>query len=318
MVSTSSVWESLSCFHSAEMTQKYLRKCYQKTALKEADMQSYNNCYPFIYYLEQGELYFKQAQLTPLSIQPILLFYGYIHLIKACVLTIDPYYPQNTSVLAHGVTSRKRKKQQYSFLKDEIKIQKNGLLSHFAQEMFHVKHLEAEKFQMGDLLSQIPEMNDTFQMVLAKRTHFPLSRQDNLLTFGDRTLDHYHMSRERLSHFLKEKTNNKIDVYNGSLQILTPELVELPPIRLNIRDNSYSIPVDRSDAYTLPEPIIHYLLLYNLSMIARYETEWWSELLKSNSSDDYPIIKNFLCLSLEKPPILIKNYLFSKLQEGIN
>ncbi|WP_409252436.1 YaaC family protein [Bacillus sp. SCS-153A] len=313
MISPSPVWESLSCFHSAEMAQKYLKKCYQKLSLKEADMQCYNNCYPFIYYLEQGELYFKQAVITPLSIQPILLFYGYIHLIKACVLTIDPFYPQNTSVLAHGVTSRKRKKQQYSFLKDEIKIQKNGLLSHFAQEMFHVKHLEAEKFQMGELLSQIPEMNETFQMVLHKRTQFGLSSQhDQTLSFSDDVLDHYHMSKERFTQFLKEKTKEKITI-NGRQIILDSNQVELPPIRLNIRNNQFSLPTDRSEAYTLPEPIIHYLLLYNLSMIARYETEWWSELLKSNATDDYPIIKNFLGLSLEKPPILIKNYLLSKM-----
>ncbi|WP_421382469.1 YaaC family protein [Bacillus salacetis] len=313
MISPSSVWESLSCFHSAEMAQKYLKKCYQKLSLKEADVQSYNNCYPFIYYLEQGELYFKQALITPLSIQPILLFYGYIHLIKACVLTLDPFYPQNTSVLAHGVTSRKRKKQQYSFLKDEIKIQKNGLLSHFAQEMFHVKHLEAEKFQMGELLSIIPEMNDTFKMVLDKRTHFSLSQQDGTFSFSDEILDHYHMSEERFIQFLKEKTEDGIEVREGRQLLVKGRQGELPPIRLNIRNNQFSLPIDRSEAYTLPEPIIHYLLLYNLSMIARYETEWWSELLKSNSTNDYPIIKNFLSLSLEKPPVLVMNYLLSKI-----
>lgn len=313
MISPTPVWESLSCFHSAEMAQKYLKKCYQKLSLKEADVQSYNNCYPFIYYLEQGELYFKQALITPLSIQPILLFYGYIHLIKACVLTIDPFYPQNTSVLAHGVTSRKRKKQQYSFLKDEIKIQKNGLLSHFAQEMFHVKHLEAEKFQMGELLSQIPEMNDTFQKVLNKRTQFSLVQHDQTLAFSDEILDHYHMSEDRFVHFIKDKTDNKLEIKDGRQLIVKQEQCELPPIRLDIRNNQFSLSADRSEASTLPEPIIHYLLLYNLSMIARYETEWWSELLKSNATDDYPIIKNFLGLSLEKPPVLIKNYLLSKI-----
>ncbi|MGF2614036.1 hypothetical protein FZC84_22305 [Rossellomorea vietnamensis] len=313
MIYPLSVWESLSCFHSAEMSQKYLKKCYQKSSLNEAEVQSYNNCYPFIYYLEQGELYFKQALATPLSIQPILLFYGYIHLIKACILTIDPFYPQNTSVLAHGVTSRKRKKQQYSFLKDEIKIQKNGLLSHFAQEMFHVKHLEAEKFQMGDLLSQIPEMNDTFKIVLNKQTQFPLSLNGQTLFFSNEILNHYHMSEERLHQFLKEKTENKVNVHNGHLSLQDSLYEEIPPIRLNIKTRQYSLSCDRTGAYTLPEPIIHYLLLYNLSMIARYETEWWSELLKTNSSNDYPIIKNFLCLSLEKPPVLIKKYLLSKL-----
>jgi hypothetical protein len=313
MISPASVWESLSCFHSAEMSQKYLKNCYQKLSLKEAEVQSYNNCYPFIYYLEQGELYFKQALITPLSIQPILIFYGYIHLIKACVLTIDPFYPQNTSVLAHGVTSRKRKKQQYSFLKDEIKIQKNGLLSHFAQEMFHVKHLEAEKFKMGELLSHIPEMDATFRLVLDKQTHLTLSSEQEALSFSDEILDAYHMSEDRFTSFLKEKTTENINFKENRKIILQNKLCEYPPIRLNFRTNQYSLPAERTEAFTLPEPIIHYLLLYNLSMIARYETEWWSELLKSNASDDYPFIKNFLYLSLEKPPVQIRNYLHSKM-----
>ena len=47
-------------------------------------------------------------------------------------------------------------------------------------------------------------------------------------------------------------------------------------------------------AYMLPELISHYLILYNLSMIARYETEWWSELLKTTPNDDYPILFNSL------------------------
>ena len=49
-----------------------------------------------------------------------------------------------------------------------------------------------------------------------------------------------------------------------------------------------------SNGYLLPELISHYLLLYNLSMIARYETEWWSELFKTIPNDDYPTIIQFL------------------------
>ncbi|MEH7537842.1 YaaC family protein, partial [Bacillus toyonensis] len=55
-------------------------------------------------------------------------------LFKACLLTIDPNYPESTTVLAHGVTTRKRKKQGYQFLEDEVKIQKNGLFTHVAEQ----------------------------------------------------------------------------------------------------------------------------------------------------------------------------------------
>jgi hypothetical protein len=62
-----------------------------------------------------------------------------------------------------------------------------------------------------------------------------------------------------------------------------------------------------------PELIIHYLLLYNLSMIARYETEWWCELIKTTPTNDYPFISTFLSITAEKTPYLIFKYLQSKL-----
>src|SRR6476620_4268203 len=102
-------------------------------------MKSYQNCYPFIYYLEHAKTYYEQANIAPLSIKPILVFYGFSQLLKACLLTIDPNYPESTALLAHGVTTRKRKKQQYEFLKDEVKVQKNGLLPCVADKLFQIK-----------------------------------------------------------------------------------------------------------------------------------------------------------------------------------
>ena len=55
--------------------------------------------------------------------------------------------------------------------------------------------------------------------------------------------------------------------------------------------------------------LAHYLLLYNLSMISRYETEWWYELLHTYSSKDYPFILRFLEVTAQKIPYLISCYL---------
>ena len=99
-----------------------------------------------------------------------MLFYGFVHLIKACLLTEDPGYPENTSVLAHGVSTRKRKKQQYEFLKDEVKFQRNGLFSCMLEKMFNIKHLEGDKATMICLLQQIPEINPLFIQLERKNT----------------------------------------------------------------------------------------------------------------------------------------------------
>ena len=121
------------------------------------------------------------------------------------------------------------------------------------------------------------------------------------------------MSENRFMGYLIEKAREPIEFTENRQILLSNKHGENPPMRLNLRNGRYSLSADRTEAFTLPEPIIHYLLLYNLSMIARYETEWWSEMLKSNSSDDYPFIKNFLHLSLEKPAILIGKFLLTEM-----
>src|SRR5690606_23446367 len=90
------IWKRFSIFQSAETTQHFLKKCYTTLKIEESEAKSYDNCYAFMYYLEQGEVFYKQAAISPLSVRPILLFYGLIHLIKACLLTVDPLYPNST------------------------------------------------------------------------------------------------------------------------------------------------------------------------------------------------------------------------------
>ena len=66
------------------------------------------------------------------------------------------------------MTTRKRKKQQYEFLKDEVKVQKNGLLPCVAEKLFHIKQLEGEKFTMETLIREIPEMQTSSLFSLKK------------------------------------------------------------------------------------------------------------------------------------------------------
>lgn len=64
--------------------------------------------------------------------------------------------------------------------------------------------------------------------------------------------------------------------------------------------------------WRLPEILSHFLLLYNLSMICRYEAEWWGEVLFSFSSNDRPFIDTFLSCVQEKTPMLVEKLLYSE------
>lgn len=311
-------WNSLSLFLSTTTTQKYLKKRYTQIGYPDCDSLSYQNCQSFIYYLEYAQTYYEQAQTASLSLRPILQFYGFIQLLKACILTVNPSYPNSSSLLAHGVSTRKRKKQQYSFLTDEVKVQKNGLFSHMSEKMFHVKHLEGTKITMADLFSQIPEMDQELSYFHLTKSTPLIQVNDHEYTMSDQILNVLHMTPTRFEAFFHSafklpvivSEQNKIVILKFEKELTDYNLV---PFRFNILNQlTYLIPLKGYNHEQYNEIMAHYLLLYNLSMIARYETEWWIDLIKTTPNEDYPLIHKFLSITQQKAPFLVANWLFNK------
>ncbi|PLR89837.1 YaaC family protein [Bacillus sp. T33-2] len=310
-------WSSYCAFFSADYSQAFLKKCYQQINLSHPEQKSFENCYPFIYYLEHGKIYYEQAASSPIHIQPILMFYGLIHIIKACILTVEPEYPETTSVLAHGVSARKRKKQQYHFFEDEVKIQKNGLFSLMAEKMFHMKQLEGEKVSMGELLQHIPELKELFKQMKGKETFAAVTYSNGCFTMNTDVLDAFHMTKARFEEFYRSKSPihasflpSEDGYIKFQLEQSGPE--RIVPLKFHLYEKQYLFPLTKDVLFDFPELLLHYLLLYNLSMIARYETEWWSELIKMMPNEDYPFIQSFLNITLSKGPYLIYEYLMNK------
>ncbi len=309
-------WERLLSYHSTQTIQKKLEKCYQESSRENSSGLSYDNCYRFIYFLKHGENFFLQANQSPHAIQPILLFYGISQLLKACLLIKDPEYPSTSSVLAHGVSSRKRKKQQYQFLKDEIKVQRNGLFSHVAKELFQIHdHLEAEKYSMELLLNQIAEMNNVLLFHQANNKYVKVETTNkHQIILTNATAQTFHMSAERLSEYLRERHHLKVENDSANEKILlktkySNHTFHCSPFLFHIEENTFYLPNERESFLSFPELLVHYLLLYNLSMISRYETEWWYELLLGTSNDDYPIILRYMEVAKRKIPYFILEFL---------
>jgi hypothetical protein len=304
-------WKSYSFFFSAENTQVFLKNKYLKQKIENPEQKAFENCYAFIYYLEHGQVYYKQAESSPLIIKPILLFYGLVHLIKACILSINPLYPENSSVLAHGVTTRKRKKQNYQFFHDEVKFQKHGLFPYMSDTMFHMEQLEGDKLSMGELLKMLPECDELFSKLEGTRNFVKLEELGGHLLIPEKILDHFHMSANRLRDFLYSKFHDQFLFSGESLTFTIGDSIfkKPSPIKYHLEEKFLAFPIHKDHFFHLPELLVHYLLLYNLSMIARYETEWWGELTKMMATKDYPFIHSFLDLTIEKGPFLIYQYL---------
>lgn len=306
------IWLQYNYYQSASTVQFYLKKCYFFLEQGEADRKSYDNCYPFMYYLEQAQTYYNQASISPFNIKPVLLFYGFVHLIKAGLLTVDPYYPSSTSVLAHGVSTRKKKKRNYEFFHDEVKVQKNGLCTHFAQKMLQIEHLEGEKFKMGDLLALTAELDDLFFFINRKRNMLLFNKLNNNWNIPSELAHAYHMNEKRLKHFLEEKHKGTIYWNPGELSIDGSRTRLAAPFRYHQLKGVYGINASIEGLSNIPDLLIHYLLLYNLSMIARYETEWWFDLIKTAADHTYPFIHTFLEITEIKSPVMILQFLIEK------
>jgi hypothetical protein len=322
------VWGTFNIFHSSNFVQKLLYEHYTEQERADAEKKSYENSYAFIYYLEHGENFYKTAHSAPLAVKPVLLFYGMVQLLKACLIAINPDYPESTSILAHGVSTRKRKKQNYNFFEDEVKIQKHGLFTYFSEKMFHVKHVHGEKFQMRELFKKICELHDLFLLYfnhcLSMEVIYDEVEKKFLIPI--RILDKYHLPLDRWIQlmikkfpFLQIHTPNekeKFISFSLSPEVNTNQLID-EPFMFNIEKSCYVCSTERTEAFPSHEIIAHYLLLYNLSMICRYETEWWNDLLHSYSSDAYPFVVKFLSVTEVKVPFLLHEYLVKKLvKEG--
>lgn len=304
---------------SQETAQHYLKKHYEVLENVDAEAKSYEKANTLIYYLDHGKQFIAAGKQSPLLMQPILLFYGLTHLLKAHLLTRRPDYPESTSILAHGVSTRKRKRKHYTFVQDEVKVQHHGLFAYAANHLYGIEAVPFTKVKMGKLLALIPEMNHLLAFSGQQKLIAVGSANEEQLLFPNSILDDYHLTKQafikRITNYLPELKETVQDSDYLRVTIEHPVRQSFGPFYYHQNGIIY-FPVEREHFLTIPEILIHYLLLYNLSMISRYETEWWGELLTIKSDTDFPYIKHFLSTAAEKIPFLIATELLPGLEGG--
>jgi hypothetical protein len=285
-----------------------LQNNYQQLAIPDAESRSYQNIAAFQAYLSHGKAYNSYGRDAPLFMKPVLLFYGMTHFMKASLLLIRPAYPESTTDLAHGLSSRKRKKRDYQFSLDEVLVQKRGLFPYFSQYVCQKDLLSIQKLSMGDMLGLIPELQDLLLMQEEKQHLIPAVKQQNTIDLPSSLSDHFQYSHRRFREFLHASSLQLTS--DDQLTIQTPDTFwqSAGPLFYNTTNQQYHFLKQRSLA-AIHECMAHYVLLYNLSMICRYETEWWTDFLHVSKPHEYPLIVQFLEVTCEKVPLLIGSFM---------
>ncbi len=294
--------------NSQQTAQHYLFHCYQKIHGVDAAAKSYENCNAFMYYLDHGNRFYENSEKVDLFARPVLLFYGMVHLLKACLLSRRPDYPESTALLAHGVSARKRKRKNYTFMKDEVKFQHHGLFPYCSEHLYSKKQLPLEKINMEKLFALIPELNHLFTFEGNEQMVAVSTADSRFFKFPLQLLDSYHLTtgafKSRLTAHLPNLKQFKLHDSYMELELNKPLDTINGPFYMHTNKKIY-FPIHRENFFPLPEVLVHYLLLYNLSMLCRYEPEWWGDLLIAKSDIDYPFIVQFLQCTAHKIPLFL-------------
>lgn len=313
------LWDTFVYFENEQTASEFLRGRYADQGMDPVQRHVYQATPKFIFSFKQAREYYRAAEHCDILTKPLLLYYGMMALSKALITSYDPEYPSTTSVLKHGLSTRKLKRDDYSFAEDEVRVQKDGI--------FHVLHrildgppFEAQhRFQMKQLLAVIPELIPTYERLYG-------TPQVTRLDVQDRT---WHVPRQFVAG--SEKTKEELlDLLNHhgseSLRFSFPEGMDDAgvlriafegeenedrhhPLLLHDFSGQPHLRFPHEGNLVLPEISVHYMIMFVLGMLCRYETERWGEMILTFSSHDTFLINEFLNVSMRKFPNLILDQL---------
>jgi hypothetical protein len=317
------LWDMFVFFENEQAVSRFLCEKYEQLGYPEAKRYSYGATPKFIYAIKQAREYYKAAACCGIVTKPLLLYYGMMSLSRALISTRDPEYPSTTSVLKHGLSTRKLKRSEYQFATDEIRIQKDGIFSVLHKTLGGPALETGQRFRMRDLLAVLPELIHCFTQVYGSPWVCEVDIQPceegyrwklprSFIQANGKTREEFLALLNRHSG---EETSfscpDPVDEH-GWFSLLQRSPSPAHPLILEDISGSYHIRLPHENELVLPEISLHFMLMFMLGMLCRYETERWGELVLDGVSQEMYIIHEFLNVSMRKFPNLILNQLFGE------
>lgn len=130
----------------------------------------YGNAAKISTHSRQAFAYEQAASDADLCIRPLLLYYAYLHWMKTVLYLSDLSYPRGSSLLQHGMSVRKVKRDGYRWPLDYAYIYKEGVLQSFRNVIEPELHFPT-KLPIGHLLGSIPKVSDAIAQLYPEFQH---------------------------------------------------------------------------------------------------------------------------------------------------
>jgi hypothetical protein len=325
------IWDQYVCLENEKFSRKWLQEKYVQQNHPHADRAAFKNVQAFTAYISQAKAIFTTYSQNSFWVQPLLLYYGMISLWKALILTFDTDYPQNSSVLRHGLSTRKRKKENYQFFQDEIRVQSNGLFPFIAHRLQPALQ-PGQSYTPQELFSMVPELQSSYQSLFSTPSLLPVTlktaqtnRVDNQGTafdLSDQVLDIWHLTAPAFVHKLNRSCHQSffsLDASHsrqGTLSLIWKheQISHVnkwgkgfahPWFYEDHKGNYYLWLGSHRPQQPLQEIFALHMLLFSLSMLCRYETPLWGEMTDTSLTEAAILIQQLLPLVKRKFPHLI-------------
>ncbi len=320
------IWEQYLFFENELSARKFLGEKYTRLGMEHPERAAYRNAQAFSSYIKQARAIFGTLKQNSLWVRPLLLYYGMMSLLKALVLTLDTNYPQSAAVLRHGLSTRKRKREHYCFFQDEIRVQKEGLFP-LAATLLKKPVSTGESYTPKELFGWIPELKASYEKLFQAKTLFPIElkpHQDDgmLLLISERVLDQLHISPDSLVEKLNSLARearfilDQPAVDGGWIRIIWRHRLvrhvcdwekgfDHPWFYENLKGDYYLWIGNNRPVEPLAEILVHYMLLFSLSMICRYDPPLWGEMIQGFASEKTVLVEQLLTLAERKFPQLL-------------
>ncbi|MFC4768483.1 YaaC family protein [Effusibacillus consociatus] len=321
------MWDTFVYFENEQTANRYLRAQYESLGIDEPQRAAYLATPKLIYGIKQARQYYRAAETCDIMTKPLLLYYGMMSLARAYIASRDPEYPTTTSVLKHGLSTRKLKKDSYYFIQDEIRVQKDGLFVVLHQMLGGSPFSDRQRVVIKDLLAVIPELTPGYgrlygfpavceieHRVDGNKTCWDLPRW--ILQAGNHTRDEF-LNLLNRTHQDPAQPNRPVFYLGdidppGRLHLHHVRPVSCHPLLIEDLTGRTYLRYPLAGDFLIPEISLHFMVMFVLGMLCRYETERWGEMILTFLSQDVYLINEFLNLSMRKFPNLILNQLFGE------
>jgi hypothetical protein len=298
------IWSMLSYFESEHNAKQYLEKKFVPPIEELIETAQ-----SLAYAMRAAREYYVAAESVTILTQPLLLFYGMTALSK---VLFTATHSKKSPSRSHGLQEVEGWTGVFSEF--SLRILKDGAFPQF-HGCFHKETLENTEFSLKELFSLIPEVKVSFETVYDEKSRaLKILRTRHGIQIVDSELGKYGELEslitqipgiyERYMERSLQKFENRIILWEKNRE------AKDPAIRAISGEEYLVLPLEKhKESIVIPEMSTHFLTLYLLGMLSRYQPKEWGRIIKGEESGEIYMVQKFIEVTQRKFPNLILNEL---------